>query len=248
MEIANVFGVHVGFESEHFSAQALTDCKVMRWSFEEMNRMACHCAPAVGAYWRNLLLFTVANELNRQHAGVQTRGANDSRGNVESEDWILLGAPSRDFTRPLDEDEIPPKVTVWSVIHWALSKINPWPLPGMRHSALPLSGVTARNRVQLLNRAILAAGPENYAAHGMKALKRSSLSKSIMRHVADVSKLAENTNVDSVALRAQKRLTSVRRNQNVVGTLQPREVNCIFEEVDTPPSSATATNVTLGLN
>jgi CRP-like cAMP-binding protein len=184
LEVGNVFGVCLGFESDSFEAQAITKCRVMRWSFEEMNRMASHCAPAVSAFWRNMLLYTMANELNRMHPGVKQLGCLDSRGEAEDEALVARGAMSRDFTAPLQPDEQGNGPSIWQ---WVLRSIKPFPIPGLRHNALPTSGVTARNRVNALLRAIKEAGPSyKPSTSSDRALRRSSLGMSLSRHAAEM--------------------------------------------------------------
>lgn len=233
LEVGNVFGVRLGFESDSFEAQATTKCRVMRWSFEEMNRMASHCAPAVSAFWRNMLLYTMANELNRMHPGVKQLGCLDSRGDGEDEELVAQGAMSRDFTAPLQPDEQGNGPSTWQ---WVLRSIKPFPIPGLRHNALPTSGVTARNRVNALLRAIREAGPSyRPSTSSDRGLRRSSLGMSLSRHAAGMKSdiwgskkvkangasghapnrdpaFAERSSPNSAAHRVQRRLASVRLN------------------------------------
>ena len=183
LEVGNVFGVRLGFESDAFEARAETKCRIMRWSFEEMNRMASHCAPAVASFWRNMLLYTMANELNRIHPGISKLGSLDSCGEPEDE-ALSQGGMSRDFTAGLDDEE---KGEQPSVMSWVLKSIRPFPIPGLRHNALPTSGVTARNRVNALRKAIHEAGPGYHpSASSDRGLRRSSLGLSILRHTKEM--------------------------------------------------------------
>lgn len=217
LEVANVFGVRLGFESDAFCAHAATPCRIIRWSFEDMNRMATHGPPVLSSFWRNMLLYSLASELNRVHPGMNGRGCLDSSGEPEDPSFFEKGAPSRDFTMPLLADEAPPRRTFMSTLRWMIRSIKPFPIPGLRHNAMPTSGVTARNRVHALRRAISEAGPA-YSPSTVP-LARRSLSSSMMRHVSET--LHENGSASpqshssprDVLTRAQKRLASVRRVQ-----------------------------------
>jgi hypothetical protein len=169
LEVANVFGIRIGFESDRFEALARSNCKLLRWSFQEVNAMA-NSAPALGAFWRNLLLYTVASELNRTHKGVADSPV-DSQGEPEEPGW-LRGERSRDFSRPLSDAEALPKNTLSSVAKWVWSSINPLPPPGLRHTAMPNSGVTSRNRLNAVVRC-LEFGERLGSLSGQEALETS---------------------------------------------------------------------------
>ena len=146
MRVTNVFGVRVGFNSESFRAVAKTDCTLLVWPFEAVNVMANRIAPAVSSYWRNMLLYSVASELNRSHQGVQELGTLDSRGIPEAPYW-KEGSRSRDFD-PLLPEERPEKNSLLGVLRWILASVKPFPPPGFRHNSLPKTGVLAKNRTE----------------------------------------------------------------------------------------------------
>jgi len=64
LAVANVFGVRVGLLSQtHFAATAVTDSRLLKWSFEMMEEMATKLAPCIPAFWRNMLLYQVSQQL-----------------------------------------------------------------------------------------------------------------------------------------------------------------------------------------
>ena len=59
LAVANVFGVRVGLLSQtHFAATAVTDSRLLKWSFEMMEEMATKLAPCIPAFWRNMCCCT----------------------------------------------------------------------------------------------------------------------------------------------------------------------------------------------
>ena len=59
------------------------------------------------------------------------------------------GARSRDFTLELDEEEQPKRREFFQ---WIWNSMSPFPPPGLRHNALPSTGVMASNRLNTLTR------------------------------------------------------------------------------------------------
>ena len=162
LAVANVFGIKIGLFAKRFEAHALTDCRVLCWSFEMVDEMANHAAPSVGAFWRNMLLFTVSAALNHLDVlGDNETHAVTSAGEPEPPGWYEGKVRSADFDLPLAQDERPqPRV------HAALSLVrralHPWPPPGLRHTGMGQSGVPARTR--LLARREAATGASGEAA------------------------------------------------------------------------------------
>eukprot|EP00730_Choanoeca_flexa_P017075 TRINITY_DN8177_c0_g1_i1.p2 TRINITY_DN8177_c0_g1~~TRINITY_DN8177_c0_g1_i1.p2 ORF type:complete len:401 (+),score=41.50 TRINITY_DN8177_c0_g1_i1:1812-3014(+) len=148
LELGNLFGVRLGFESDSFEAVAKTDCTLLRWSYADVSVMA-DLAPAISAFWRNMLLYSVAAELNRVHKG-QADCPTDSRGNLEDPGY-LNGQRSRDFTRELDDEERP---RPFNFLDWLRASLAPFPPLGLRHNSLPSTGVIAGNRVRTLAKCI----------------------------------------------------------------------------------------------
>ena len=146
LAVGNVFGVKVGFAHTKFEARASTDCRLLVWSFEAVDQMAVACAPSVGAYWRNMLLYSVAASLNQldDPDGCPTALVN-SAGEREPEGWAEGRARSADFDSPLRDDERPAS-RVRAFARLLLRSIHPLPPPGIRHAGMPDSGVAARNR------------------------------------------------------------------------------------------------------
>eukprot|EP00043_Microstomoeca_roanoka_P014260 m.140892 g.140892 ORF g.140892 m.140892 type:complete len:257 (-) comp15970_c2_seq1:79-849(-) len=145
MHLANMFGVKIGFQHEHFLATAQTDCLVLVWPVAAIDRMASAMAPAVASYWRNMILYTIASELNRTEEGVRLVGSLDAHGNPEDEGW-LQGERSRDFS-PLGSKERPRRPTFWRSLRWVGRSYTLCPPRGIRHNALPITGVLAKNRL-----------------------------------------------------------------------------------------------------
>jgi hypothetical protein len=147
LAVANCFGIKIGLFSKRFEATALTDCRVLSWSFKMVDEMATQAAPSVGAFWRNMLLFTVAAALNNlDELDGCTTGAVTSSGELEPPGWYEGTVRSADFDRPLAPDELPqPRLqAACSLLRRAL---NPLPPPGLRHTGTGFSGVPARTRL-----------------------------------------------------------------------------------------------------
>ena len=147
LAVANVFGIKVGLFTKQFEATALTDCRVLCWTFEAVDEMATRAAPSVGAFWRNMLLYTVAAALNAGGDEVEgTTGRVSSSGDLEPAGLYEGTVRSDDFDRPLAEDELPlPRLrAACALLRRAL---HPLPPPGLRHTGTGASGVPARTRL-----------------------------------------------------------------------------------------------------
>eukprot|EP00775_Hariotina_reticulata_P012787 gene12787-12915_t len=146
----NVFGVYIGFDSYHgsfFEVWADTDCLLFSWPMSALDEMATSCSPSLAAYWRNFICYSVASEFEHQS---HKYAARCSTGECESDSW-LQGGRSRDFTEPVRPYEQPPPWYCWQQItSWFKKAVSPFPPPGLRHTALPLTGVMARTRAMAM--------------------------------------------------------------------------------------------------
>eukprot|EP00049_Salpingoeca_infusionum_P007019 m.114503 g.114503 ORF g.114503 m.114503 type:complete len:401 (-) comp13541_c0_seq2:199-1401(-) len=149
LHLANVFGVSIGFQHSKFFAEALTDCHMLYWDITQLHAMAAHSGPAIASYWRNLIMFQLALELNRGHLGVFSNGSYDSTGKLESPGW-LQGQESADFWRPMKVAEELKLPWYTRLLKWLKQSFGPFPPSGLRHNALPRAGILARNRVVAL--------------------------------------------------------------------------------------------------
>ncbi|GAB4817869.1 hypothetical protein N2152v2_004915 [Parachlorella kessleri] len=150
--LLNVLGVFVGLEKGEdklFRAVAETDCLLYSWTVEELSAMATQHGPAVAAFWRNFALSQLGMELElRSHKGAEPLCATG-----ETEAFAFLhGARSRDFTDPLRPYE-QQRRTAKGTLQWIWRSLSPFVPPGVRHTALPVNGILARNRVLALKTA-----------------------------------------------------------------------------------------------
>ena len=162
LAVANVFGIKIGLFARRFEAEALTDCRVLCWSFEMVDEMANRVAPSVGAFWRNMLLYTVSAALNHVdvHHCVETHAVT-SAGEPEPAGWYEGKVRSADFDLPLAQDELPPP-RLQAALSVVCSALHPFPPPGLRHTGMGKSGGPARTR--LLARREAAAGASGEAS------------------------------------------------------------------------------------
>lgn len=186
LEIANIFGVSIGFENEGFEAVAKTDCVLLRWSFEAVDEMANRCAPSVASYWRNMILYTVATELNHTHTG-QSHVFVGASGHAEGARYEN-GERSRDFTEPLLEWEQPPKTTCKTIFSLLRNSINPFPPPGLRHTALPQSGYNAQIRLQTVRKAVEEARKGSIAVQPLDDNRPETTQRALRRAYSKASK------------------------------------------------------------
>eukprot|EP00884_Botryococcus_braunii_P009882 jgi/Botrbrau1/18896/Bobra.177_2s0054.1 len=89
------FGVFLGFEADELGVVvAQTDVLLFRWSFNAVEKMASGISPSTSGFWRNMLTFQLANELNR--ARYQARGqkmAYSADGEPEMPEYFFGGGP-----------------------------------------------------------------------------------------------------------------------------------------------------------
>eukprot|EP00884_Botryococcus_braunii_P009883 jgi/Botrbrau1/18897/Bobra.177_2s0055.1 len=144
----NCFGIFLGFETDEMGiVVAQSDVLVFQWQFTAVEKLASGISPSTSGFWRNLLTFQMANELNR--ARYQAKGekmAYSADGEPE-EATYFTGGRTRDLTLPLRDWEIE-RFTwcdFWRWIFNSLSVVSPL---GVRHNALPKSGQLARGRLQ----------------------------------------------------------------------------------------------------
>lgn len=152
MRLTSIFGVYTGFEGvqtntvKTFSATATGDCLVFDVPFENLDELASHCGPAVSSCFRNLLLCDVALQLEYRMDG----HAVCSTG-VPEDDAYREGAPSRDFSQPLDDAESSVRSRIASFLRLFGDSFS-WLVPsGMRHvglRGLPRTGLAARRRLR----------------------------------------------------------------------------------------------------
>ncbi|EOD24202.1 hypothetical protein EMIHUDRAFT_116048 [Emiliania huxleyi CCMP1516] len=146
LNIANVFGIRVGLLSTtHFAATAVTDCRLLKWSFEMMDEMATKLAPCIPAFWRNMLLYQVSQSLFLADSDGDVP-SESATGAAERDGWALGTCRSLDFDAPLTDAEQGKK----SFFQWLWQSMHPFPYPGLRHNGLGTSGIAARTRLQLL--------------------------------------------------------------------------------------------------
>ncbi|WIA10800.1 hypothetical protein OEZ85_010968 [Tetradesmus obliquus] len=142
----NVFGVYIGFDQYHGSqleVWAETDCLLYTWPMSSLERMATACSPSLAAYWRNFVTYSIASEFELRAHKCMTL-CRCSTGELEHESW-LQGVRSRDFTDPVRDYESP-HISWQRCKRWLARALSPFPPAGMRHTALPLTGVMARTR------------------------------------------------------------------------------------------------------
>lgn len=147
--LLNIVGVYTGFEKDDVSFEVVAekDCLVIEWTLEMLDAIATRCGPSVAAYFRNFVLCQFAIEMEFRSYGIES--AKCSSGILEDPSW-LQGARSRDFCEPLEE---PPHqgTPVWRAITrcctWVFNSLTPKMPPGIRHKALPISGLAARRRL-----------------------------------------------------------------------------------------------------
>jgi len=161
LAVANVFGIRIGLLSQtHFAATAVTDCRLLKWSFEMMDEMATKLAPCIPAFWRNMLLYQVSQQLFLADSALAAALQPDelqvcarfvpsesATGAAERDGWSLGTCRSLDFDAPLTDAEQGKK----SFFQWLWQSMHPFPYPGVRHNGLGTAGVAAR--VQLLKSA-----------------------------------------------------------------------------------------------
>jgi len=196
LEIANLFGVRIGFESDGFRARAVTNCLLVRWPFEAVQSMAAG-PPALASYWRSLVLYQVAAELNRTHLDASDLPS-DSHGHLEDPD-ILSGGRSRDFTEPLKDHELPPPTTFKSILQWLWRSASPFPPPGLRHNAPHLwsDGASQRlveMRTRLAELDKMHASNEQPFTSVWTGGARESQNAALMRRVTSRLKRAQSKN------------------------------------------------------
>jgi len=143
--LLNIIGVYTGFEKDDvtFEIKAESECLVIEWTLEMLDEIASACGPSVAAYFRNFVLCQFSIEMEFRAYGIES--AKCSTGNLEDPSW-LQGGRSRDFSDPLDE----PRREGWYVRRfgtWLFNSLTPKMPAGIRHKALPISGLAARRRV-----------------------------------------------------------------------------------------------------
>jgi len=151
--LLNVCGVNIGFERDgvDFTADAETGCLVFQFSLDSLNDLACHCGPAVASYFRNFVLSEVAWSWEfRQHSEHVMETPRTSRGFREPEEYFT-GVRSRDFTDPLEDWEVH-KTSVKGFLKWIVSSLAPFVPQGVRHDAMPVSGLAAKRRTMMLQK------------------------------------------------------------------------------------------------
>ncbi|GAB4815350.1 hypothetical protein N2152v2_002396, partial [Parachlorella kessleri] len=147
LALCSIFGVYVGFEKDKdralLGAVAHSDCLLYTWGAAELQMMATALSPAVAAFWRNFILCQLGLSFDwRIHAGAEPMS-----GTAEPErPEYLKGARSRDFTDPLRPYEMK-RPSVAGFFRWLWQSLMPFLPAGMRHNALPVQGVLARNRI-----------------------------------------------------------------------------------------------------
>ena len=180
LAVANVFGIKIGLFARRFEAEALTDCRVLCWSFEMVDEMANRVAPSVGAFWRNMLLFTVAAALNHLvvHNDMETHAVT-SAGEPEAPGWYEGTARSADFDLPLAQDELP-QSRLQEALSLLRRALHPFPPPGLRHTGMGRSGVPARTRLLARREAAAGASGESSPAHSRVNSPESSVRRGEM--------------------------------------------------------------------
>ena len=153
MRLTSIFGVYTGFEGvqtnsvKTFSATATSDCLVFELPFEKLDELASRCGPAVSSCFRNLLLCDVALQLEYRMDG----HAVCSTG-VPEDDAYREGAPSRDFSEPLDDNTASSLRSRIGSFFRLFGDSFSWLVPsGTRHvglRGLPRTGLAARRRLR----------------------------------------------------------------------------------------------------
>ena len=126
---------------------------------EMMEEMATKLAPCIPAFWRNMLLYQVSQQLFLADSALAAALQPDelqvcarfvpsesATGAAERDGWSLGTCRSLDFDAPLTDAEQGKK----SFFQWLWQSMHPFPYPGVRHNGLGTAGVAARTRVQLL--------------------------------------------------------------------------------------------------
>lgn len=153
MRLTSIFGVYTGFEGvqtdsvKTFSATAMSDCLVFELPFEKLDELASRCGPAVSSCFRNLLLCDVALQLEYRMDG----HAVCSTGVPEDEAYGE-GAPSRDFSEPLEDNTVPSLRSRIASFFRLFGDSFSWLVPsGTRHvglRGLPRTGLAASRRLR----------------------------------------------------------------------------------------------------
>mmetsp|Transcript_34790 Transcript_34790/g.77358 ORF Transcript_34790/g.77358 Transcript_34790/m.77358 type:complete len:473 (+) Transcript_34790:167-1585(+) len=159
--LCSVFGIPMGFEKisgvhiEVWSEES--NCLLYRWHIKELNHMAVHGWPALCSFWQNMVLQNVSTALERMDrhdklmAGEAVPPFRCSTGAHEQLTYEE-GGRSLDFTAPLENAERPSGF-LGNLMRALWLTINPFPPPGMRHTAQPYAGVLARNRLLAMSSA-----------------------------------------------------------------------------------------------
>lgn len=169
--LMNVFGVYIGFDKKaEFEVVAETDCLAFEWDIRSLNELAVRSGHSTSSYFRNFVLSQCALEWEyRTHSSTFNSPPRCSRGYPENE-AILSGARSCDFTDELDVHEMRPQ-SIKTFFVWLWNSLSPHIPPGLRHSALPVSGVAARRRLLALKTAERKEHEEKLKEDSNKALK-----------------------------------------------------------------------------
>jgi len=151
--LCNVFGVQLGFGEWEFASTADSDVTMFVWPLAELNEMATTGSAVLQAFWRNLILYSIAAEFNRRTSSSASVIGRGSFGQVEDPAW-LKGALSVDFApiNTLEEKQII-RGREWSISNLCSTLFNtlgPMYPPGFRHSAQPMTGILFKNRGALL--------------------------------------------------------------------------------------------------
>jgi len=151
--LCNVFGVQLGFGGWEFASTADTDVTLFVWPLAELNEMATTGSGVLQAFWRNLIMYSIAAEYNRRTSSSVAMIGRGSFGQFEDPAW-LKGALSVDFA-PIDtlEEKQIIRGREWSISNLCSTLFNslgPMYPPGFRHSAQPMTGILAKNRIALL--------------------------------------------------------------------------------------------------
>ncbi|KAL6761627.1 hypothetical protein V8C86DRAFT_2533008 [Haematococcus lacustris] len=166
----NLFGIYIGFDVDGgglYQVNAKTDCLLYTWSAAAVSDMACNVSPVVAGFWRNLVLQCVGTGFTRRgHGRTAQAFGRDSNGELEDSAW-LHGQRTRDMTLPLRPHELPPSGwRPWLLWLWRSTALFP-PI-GIRHSALPASGMKAAARTLAFANQdhIIARFNEDVTIHG----------------------------------------------------------------------------------
>ena len=151
INLFNVFGIYVAFEKEDtvFEVVAETDCLVFQWDINKLDEIACKTGPATSSYFRNFILCQMALEWEYRIDGIaEGCPPRSCRGFHESPE-LLEGHRSCDFTDPLDAEE-KSKFGFKQFFQWIWYSLAMHTPPGIRHKALPTSGLSGRRRILAL--------------------------------------------------------------------------------------------------